>query len=41
MTTLTSPPLSNLLTQLFEDAQTSSAVLAQMSTNTPPKSAPG
>jgi predicted O-methyltransferase YrrM len=37
MTTLTSPPLSNLLTQLFEDAKTSSAVLAQLSTNTPPE----
>src|ERR1700755_1141739 len=34
MTTLTSPPLSNLLTQLFKDASQSSAALAQLSTNT-------
>jgi predicted O-methyltransferase YrrM len=34
MTTLTSPPLSNLLTQLFEDAKNSSAALAQLSANT-------
>jgi predicted O-methyltransferase YrrM len=33
MTTLTTPPLSNLLPQLFHDAEHSSSVLENMSTN--------
>jgi len=33
MSTLTTPPLSKLLTQLFQDAAHSSSVLEQMSTN--------
>ena len=33
MSTLTTPPLSNLLTQLFQDAEQSSSVLEQLSTN--------
>ena len=33
MTTLTTPPLATLLTQLFRDAQASSAALDQQSTN--------
>lgn len=35
VTTLTTPPVSTLVTRLFEDAEHSSAVLDQMSTNTP------
>lgn len=34
MTTLTTPPLADLLKQLFHDAETSSAVLQQLRTNT-------
>jgi len=33
MSTLTTPPLANLLTQLFQDAEHSSSVLEQLSTN--------
>jgi hypothetical protein len=40
MTTLTTPPLATVLTQLFQDARDTSAVLGQPWPACPPQSAP-